>query len=86
MCFGGGFQVCFVLLRDAGSERPRWGAAVHAAALVRQLGVLADQVGVEHATHLLDGLELGLATSDVEVLVEQRVMQPFHNAIGQRPA
>ena len=53
---------------------------------MRPLGVVADQVGVQHPLHLLDGFEPGLAALDAEVLVEQRSVQTFDDAVGLRPA
>ena len=49
------------------------------------LGVVGDEVGVEHGLHLLDGLEPGAATFDAEVLVEQGAVQALDDAVGLRP-
>lgn len=39
------------------------------------------QVAVENGLHLLDGLELGPAPFDAEVLVEQLAMEAFDDAV-----
>ena len=45
-----------ILLFDAVDKGGSWGAAVHAAALMRSLGIVLDEVLVEDGLHLLDGL------------------------------
>lgn len=58
---------------------------MHAAALVRPLGIIGLQVAVERDLHLVDGLEPGAPAFDPEVLVEQGSVQPFDDAVGLRP-
>ena len=63
-----------------------WGAAFHAAALVRPAVIVAVEVDIENRLHLLDGLEPGAPAFDAEVLVEQRAMEALDDAVGLRPA
>ena len=51
---------------------------------MRPRGVVADEIGVENGLHLVDGLEPGAPSLDPEVLVEQRAMQAFDDAVGLR--
>ena len=74
------------MVRDAIAERLDGRAAVHAAALVWPLGIVANQVGIEHGLHLLDRLEPGLAPLHAEVLVQQCAVQPLDDAVGLWPA
>lgn len=60
--------------------------AVHAAALVRSLGIVGDEIGVESGLHFLDGLEPGAAAFDAEVLVEQGAVEALDDAVGLRSA
>lgn len=69
------------LFADAVAEGLQRGSAVHAAALVRSAGIVADEIVVEHPLHLVDGLEPGLATLDAEVFVEQGSMEAFGDAV-----
>lgn len=59
-------------------------SSVHAAALMRPALIVADEVIVENGLHLLDGLEPGAAAFDAEVLVKQRAMQAFDDAVRLR--
>ena len=46
--------------------------------------IVADEIVVENNLHFVDGLEPGAAPFDAEVLVKQRSMQPFDDAVGLR--
>jgi len=52
---------------------------------MRSLGIVLDEVKVEHGLHLVDGLEPGAAALDPEMLVEARAVQAFDDAVGLRP-
>lgn len=52
---------------------------------MRPLVIVALEVAVEHDLHLLDGVELGVAALDPEVLVEQRAAQPLDDAVRLGP-
>ena len=71
-----------ILLFDAVDKGGSWGAAVHAAALMRSLGIIVDEVLVEDGLHLLDGLKPGASTFDAEMLVEKRAVPALDNAVG----
>jgi len=53
---------------------------------MRSLGIVVDEVLVEDALHLLDGLEPGAAALDAEMFVEEGAVQAFNDAVGLRPA
>jgi hypothetical protein len=79
-------RFCFLLLfrfgfGDAGDEDGLWGSAVHAAALVGPLGVVAYQIVIEDGLHLADGLEPGAPPFDPEVLVEQCAVEALGDAV-----
>ena len=44
---------------------------------MRSLGIVVDEVLVEDALHLLDGLEPGAAALDAEMFVEEGAVQAF---------
>ena len=52
---------------------------------MRSLGIVVDEVLVEHGLHLLDGLKPGASTFDAEMLVEKRAVPALDNAVGLRP-
>ena len=52
---------------------------------MRSLGIVVDEVLVEDALHLLDGLEPGAAALDAEMFVEKRAVPALDNAVGLRP-
>lgn len=58
---------------------------MHAATLVGALVIVDHQVVVEHALHLLDGLEPGAPALDTEVLVQERAVQALDDAVGLWP-
>ena len=65
-------------------ERLPRGTPVHAPALVGALSIVGDKVLVQDCLHLFDGLEPGAPALDPEVFVEQRAVEPFHDAVGLR--
>ena len=66
-------------------ESAQGGSAVHAAPLMRPLGVVGQQVGVERGLHFLDGLEPGARPFDAGMLVEEGPAQALDDAVGLRP-
>ena len=48
------------------------------------LGVVADQVGIEHSLQLLDGLEPGLVGFVAKLVIKQRTVQALDDAVGLR--
>lgn len=59
---------------------------MHASTLVRPFLVVELQVDVKVGLHLFDGLVPLLPAFDAEVLVEQRAVQAFDEAVTLRPA
>lgn len=60
--------------------------ALHAAALVGSLGMVADQVGVEVGLHGFDAVVELLTPHDAEVLVQQGAVEALDEAVGLRPS
>ena len=65
-------------------ECPDGRAPIHAAPLMGPLGVVALKVVIEHGLHLLNGLKPGAPSLDPEMLVEQRAVEAFKDAVGLR--
>ena len=70
---------------QSGFEDGGWCPAVHTAALVWALGIVADEIGVENGLHLINGLEPGGPAFDAEVFVEKGAMQALDDVVGLRP-
>ena len=48
---------------------------------MRSLGIVVDEILVEHGLHLLEGLKPGAAALDAEMLVEQGAVSALDDAI-----
>ena len=71
--------------RQSVPERLPGSASVHASALVGPLPVVGHEVLVGRDLHLVDSLEPGASSFNPEVLVEERAVEPLHDAIGLWP-
>ena len=62
-------------------EDVRGGPAIHAATLVRPLGVVGAEIGIEVLLHFLVAFVELLSAHDAEVLVEKRSVQPLDESV-----
>ena len=82
LCLAGYLRVAgfWHALRECADGR----ATIHAAPLMGPLGVVALEVFIEHRLHFLIGLKPGAPPLDPEMLVEQRAVETFKDAVGLR--
>ena len=60
--------------------------ALHAAALVRPVVVIAVEILIERGLHFRDAFEPCAPAFDAEVFVQQRSVEPLYSAVRLRPA
>ena len=70
-----------VVCRNAIEEGPTRRAAIHATTLRGPRGAGDGEAGVERLPLMLDGLELGLAVFDAEVLAEEPAMEALDDPV-----
>ena len=78
--------LCRFRFGQASDEDVGGSPALHAAALVGSISIVADEVGVEADLHGRNAFMEVLVSHDAKVLVEQGAVQALDEALGLRPS